>query len=408
MRKAFVRLVDLALEREVSFVLLAGDLSDQGWKDANTALFLKRQVARLTSEGIEVFVVWGNHDLKGAVAKLWRTSESVHVFPSNKAATVPLAGLPVAVHGRSLSQNIRHHNLAKTFPQPVEGFFNIGLLHTSLDGREGHDDYAPCSREDLLSKRYDYWALGHVHDHEVVQEDPWVIFPGCIQGRHVRETGPKGCLVVEADLDAGRVAGPEFVALDQVRWEVASLDVTGMETENALWNEVGRKLEDLASRAEGRPLAVRFILEGRSPLAGPFVANPFALEEHFRSLAAEAAAGQVFVESVRLDSVSTGVDAEDALPAGLFEEVVGRIRDMAEELESIRALDAGDKIGGVGKTLDGLVARMVRSHLKTLVPDEAELRQLLGEANEMVLARLFSAAGGTEGDPESSEGRGRP
>lgn len=65
------------------------------------------------------------------------------------------------------------------------------MLHTALTGRQGHAAYAPCSLEDLRSKHYDYWALGHVHEHEVVSEDPYVVFPGNTQGRTIREAGPK-------------------------------------------------------------------------------------------------------------------------------------------------------------------------------------------------------------------------
>ena len=46
-RKAFERLVDLALERRVDFVLIAGDLYDGDWRDYNTGLYLAGQLGRL-------------------------------------------------------------------------------------------------------------------------------------------------------------------------------------------------------------------------------------------------------------------------------------------------------------------------------------------------------------------------
>src|SRR5690606_40260244 len=46
------------------------------------------------------------------------------------------------------------------------------------------------------SDLYDYWALGHVHQRELLHADPPILFSGCLQGRHARETGPKGATIV--------------------------------------------------------------------------------------------------------------------------------------------------------------------------------------------------------------------
>ena len=86
----------------------------------------------------------------------------------------------------------------------VRYYEEIGLLHTSLDGRPGHADYAPCSVEGLRSKGYAYWALGHVHQREEVSHEPWIAYPGNVQGRHAKETGTKGCSLVT--VENGRVA----------------------------------------------------------------------------------------------------------------------------------------------------------------------------------------------------------
>ncbi|WP_214429507.1 metallophosphoesterase family protein, partial [Escherichia coli] len=83
-----------------------------------------------------------------------------------------------------------------TYPPAEPGYFNIGILHTSLTGQEGHDVYAPCSVDDLRRAGYDYWALGHIHERQVVAEAPAIVFPGNLQGRHAREAGPKGATLV--------------------------------------------------------------------------------------------------------------------------------------------------------------------------------------------------------------------
>src|SRR5580698_10552738 len=61
-RRAFTRLIDLAVEKAVDFVLIAGDLYDGDWRDYNTGLFLGGQLGHLRDAGIPVIVISGNHD----------------------------------------------------------------------------------------------------------------------------------------------------------------------------------------------------------------------------------------------------------------------------------------------------------------------------------------------------------
>src|SRR5690606_7457206 len=126
------------------------------------------------------------------------------------------------VHGQSFPQRATTDDLAARYPARVPGVFNVGLLHTSIDGREGHEPYAPTSLATMRSKGYDYWALGHVHAREVVSTEPYVVYPGNLQGRHARETGPKGATVLT--VEGGVVESIEHRALDVCRWEIVTVD----------------------------------------------------------------------------------------------------------------------------------------------------------------------------------------
>ncbi|MCU0723068.1 MAG: DNA repair exonuclease, partial [Planctomycetes bacterium] len=198
-RRALENLVRLALDEGAAFVLLAGDLYDGDWRDYNTGLFFTRQVARLREGGVPVFLAAGNHDAHSRITKALRLPDNAHVFSSKKPETRRLEALGVAVHGQSYAAPEVKDNLAAGFPDALPGLFNVGLLHTALDGRPGHAPYAPCTVDQLRSKGYRYWALGHVHQAEEVSRSPHVVFPGCVQGRHARETGPKGCRLVAVD-----------------------------------------------------------------------------------------------------------------------------------------------------------------------------------------------------------------
>jgi hypothetical protein len=226
-RTALRTLVADAIEREVHLVVIAGDLYDGTWRDYNTGLFVISQLAELHDAHIPVAVVLGNHDAESQLTRRLRLPPNTTLLSSSKSDTHVYRELDVAVHGQSYATRAITADLTLAYPQADPGLLNIGLLHTCFDGTLGHDPYAPCTLDGLRSKGYDYWALGHVHDFTVVCEDPFIVFPGNLQGRHARETGPKGaCLVTFED----RVPTVERLTFDLARWERCRVDVSGAST----------------------------------------------------------------------------------------------------------------------------------------------------------------------------------
>ncbi len=264
-REAFAALVERTLEEKAAFLILAGDVFDDSDRDMRTAIFFADQMRRLASAGIRVFLLHGNHDAGSGITRHLPLPDNVRVFPANHVATFRIEELGVAVHGRSYPQREVREDLAAGYPDPVEDVFNVGVLHTALDGREGHANYAPCSLEGLRAKGYDYWALGHVHGHEVVCERPPVVFPGKLQGRHIRETGPGGAVQVEvAD---GTVRALDFIELDTVRWGRIEVDVGDLENIDEVQAAVGSAIGDAVdTEANGRFLICRVVLVGRTLL----------------------------------------------------------------------------------------------------------------------------------------------
>ena len=228
-RCALTNMIQLALDEQVDFVVLAGDLYDGDWDHYQTGLFFVAQMRRLDAANIPVVMVYGNHDAQSQISKQLPLPKNVTVLSSQQPETVCLDAYGVAIHGQSFAVRDVRDNLAVTFPSAKAGFFNIGLLHTALTGRAGHDHYAPCSLDDLKSKAYDYWALGHVHQYEQVCTDPWVVYSGNIQGRHSKETGIKGCVLVQVQ-DA-QVLSVAHHPLQLIVWHHLELDVSGLEEE---------------------------------------------------------------------------------------------------------------------------------------------------------------------------------
>ena len=266
-RRAFENLVRLAIEEAVHFVVIAGDLYDGDWKDYNTGLFFRSQMVRLKASGIPVYLIAGNHDAASVISKKLGLPDNVHVFSTRTAESFEVPGLPVVIHGRGFPNRAVPENLALEYPASIPGKFNIGLLHTSLTGLFGHDTYAPCSEQDLRSKGYAYWALGHIHQPVVISEDPWIVFAGNCQGRHARETGPRGCRLVTVN-DSGGVDSVEWRTLDVVRWQDVRVNLDGLEKETAAVQRIREALADSVEMAEGRLVAARITLTGASPLHG--------------------------------------------------------------------------------------------------------------------------------------------
>jgi len=266
-RRAFENLVQLAIGERIDFLVIAGDLYDGDWKDYSTGLFFRGQMVRLRDASIPVYLIAGNHDAASIISRELTLPENVHVFSTRSAETKEVAGHPVVIHGRGFPHRAVPENFARDYPPAVSGKFNLGLLHTSLDGRPGHDPYAPCSEQDLRQRGYGYWALGHIHQPEVINEDPWIVFAGNCQGRHARETGPRGCRLVTVN-DSLAVESAEWRDLDVVRWNELKVDLTGIDEEAGALARASDAMGKAVAAADDRLVAARIVLSGTTSLHG--------------------------------------------------------------------------------------------------------------------------------------------
>ena len=298
-RKAFENLVNLAIDEAVNFVVIAGDLYDGDWKDYSTGLFFRGQMVRLEAKKIPVYLIAGNHDAASVISKKLTLPENVHVFSTRTAETMEVPGLPAVIHGRGFPHRAVPENLALDYPTAVPGKFNLGLLHTSLTGRPDHDTYAPCSEQDLRNKGYAYWALGHIHQPEVISEDPWIVFAGNCQGRHARETGPRGCRLVTVK-DSLEVASAEWRDLDVVRWQAVEVPLAGVENEAGAIKGIREALAGAVAAAEGRLLATRIHLTGATALHGSLHRDAQHWRAQVQALAQDFGEESVWVERLRV------------------------------------------------------------------------------------------------------------
>jgi DNA repair protein SbcD/Mre11 len=374
-RTAFEDLVTKALEVGVSFVVIAGDVFDGEWKDASIALFLNRQLARLSNRGIPTFFLRGNHDAESLVTKSLTWSDNVFEFSTRRPETHRLEDLRVALHGRGFPHREVLENYAVDYPEPVAGWFNIGVLHTAC-GRAGHENYAPCTAADLAARNYDYWALGHVHAFEIVSRDPWIVYPGNLQGRSIRECGERGAVIVEvAD---GVVSEVRRIVTDGARWAEVFVDVSPHDDETTLLRAVETELRPHVATAAGRLLAVRVILTGATRLHPRFIADRDRLRDEVEA-AAQRCGEDIWLERLRIDTTEPQRPARDA---ALTEIDLAAALQKCEEDAALRARVA-DLVRTVRDKLPGGMAEDTSAAL--------DLDSILAEARALALGRSAEA-----------------
>ncbi|MDR2726918.1 MAG: DNA repair exonuclease, partial [Deltaproteobacteria bacterium] len=178
-------------------LLLGGDMYNQEDWSLRAQLAVRDGCVRLGQLGTRVFIVHGNHDPLPSRLRTLHWPDCVTIFGEEVSAQIVWRGeTPLAVvHGVSHAGSKENRNLAANFARTPEACLHIGLLHTTLDEAEG-ERYAPCSTEDFVASGLDYWALGHIHDCRVACQTPLAQYPGSIQGLHIGEQGPHGCLLV--------------------------------------------------------------------------------------------------------------------------------------------------------------------------------------------------------------------
>ena len=377
-RRAFENLIQLAIDEQVAFVLIAGDFYDGDWPDYNTGFFFVKQVSRLLELNIPVFLIAGNHDAQNRMTRSLQLPEHVKLFSANSAESFELLDREVVLHGQSFATQKVTENLAAAYPAAASGAFNIGLLHTCATSQE-HERYAPCSLDDLRQKGYDYWALGHVHQRQQLEETPWIGFSGNLQGRHIRETGPKGCQLVTVQAD--HTVQTQFVPLDVLRWERAIIDVSDIRDEAELFDRFQQRLETLQENGADRLLAVRAEFVGHTAIDRQLQAQKHALLQELRSLAIAQGQGAIWLEKIKLETTPP----REQTAASLNDAALGELQALLAQ-----AVQHPDLLSEWNFSLADLQNRLP-GDLKPQFPlsDPDWLRQRLHEAEATLLGELL-------------------
>lgn len=242
---AFENIVDIAIKQEVDFVIIAGDLYDSQVQSVRAQLFLNEEFKRLKEANITVYIVLGNHDFAKSQIGNFEFPDNVFVFPSDVKSFYHTAkdGTKVEIVGFSYQDRWITEDMVSRYPKKHSDVdYTIGIVHGAL--RKGQsDNYAPFTKDELLDKGYDYWALGHIHERQILNENPFIIYSGNPQGRSIKESGPKGFYLVEKN---GISTDVNFLPSNVIEWNKIEIDGRSLASMSDVEREIELSLNELS------------------------------------------------------------------------------------------------------------------------------------------------------------------
>jgi len=373
-RRTFEKIIDLCINEQVHALIIAGDLYDGDQRSMKTAAFLTEQMRRLESFGIQVFIIRGNHDSESTITKHLDFPRNVHIFTAQGDVKV-LKDFGVAIHGVSYAERQAPESLLCKYKSPIKGLINIGIMHTSLTGASGHDNYAPCSLRDLTDHGFDYWALGHIHQRRVYSDSsPFIVMPGIPQGRDIGEEGLKSVTVVEmsemhTQLDERFISDTEF---QEIQVDLSNT----LEWQQAL-EKVQSGLKVMRGSVKANHLICRIILVGYSPLYWRLRRDFDLFEAEVKEIMRKF--NGLFLDDLKIEMKALAFVTDDADPTveleGYMKEVMMNdafcvkinsffdkaVRQMPQEIRNDYGVDQSDRKDIIQRLLSEGIADVIAS-----------------------------------------------
>jgi len=379
-RRALVNIIDLCLDERVDALLLAGDLYDGDQTSMKTARFFADQMHRLDQAGVKVFIVKGNHDAASKITKQLTLPDGVRVF-GGRADYVEIepasGGMPVTIHGLSFTEPKVPSSLLPRFKTPVAGAVNIGLLHTSLSGSEGHDDYAPCTVADLQASEFRYWALGHIHKRSVYEGACKIVMPGNPQGRDINEAGPKTATLATVGDDGSIEVEERLTSIAE--FARISVSAQGCDDWAGVVAAMRSAIETAREGARSEHLVARLCLAGETPAAWRLRSDADVLKAEADELAFRA--GKTWIEKIEIDCKASSASAavsDSADPLTELIDVIDRevlssdaftlaTADIAKELLKALPSECRASFGGSETTFTAELSKLAREGVEEVV-----------------------------------------
>ncbi|SIN87211.1 metallophosphoesterase family protein [Halodesulfovibrio marinisediminis] len=379
--EALERLTQLACSERPLFVVLVGDIYNQEDQSLKARFALLDACKRMRDVGVRVFIVHGNHDPLQETERSFSFPENVHVFGTDGVEQVRIEDaegeLVTVVHGVSHGKHNERRKLARLYSRTEDEVVQVAVLHCTVDSVAASEQYAPASVADFAKSGIEYWALGHIHEQQVVSREPFVAYSGNIQGLHINEQGERGCLMVTV---ADGQISTEHYTLGVIQWKIEKVDISAVEKLDMLEEVVESRLEDLVQQLPEncKGVIVRLVLEGRSVLDGELRKNGAVKEFADRIREGQMENNPfVWLKDIELAcKPDVDIEAMRSRP-----DLLGEALTVAEQLTS------EDGAGELREAVSELFSSPTSKRHLTILSDE-ELTQLATEAQYVCLDLL--------------------
>ena len=245
--QALDEVVEYALSQNIDLVLLAGDAYKSRDPNQTHQRELAKRLATLSSAGIPVFLLLGNHDRPNAIGRataieIFNTLQVPNLYVGDEIKTyvvetpkgsLQITALPWPRRSMLFSREDTRSLSVEEVNERIQDLFTRGIQqaaerldpdipailtgHITVSGATlgsersmmlGQDHFLLPSSIHLPA--FDYIALGHIHKHQVLRENPLMVYSGSLQRVDFgEEKDPKGFCVI--DLDPSRTQGKRLV-----------------------------------------------------------------------------------------------------------------------------------------------------------------------------------------------------
>jgi DNA repair exonuclease SbcCD nuclease subunit len=297
--ESLAKIVDIAIERAVDFVLFSGDLYNTKRVNIKAQSLFIEHLNRLNKSDIPVYLIRGNHDYLTEEAQKLALPFPKNVYTYGPDVETHILETKnkerIAITGFSYDTQWVTERKIKEYPKRRSDInLQIGLLHGDIETSLTREaNYAPFTLAELREKNYDYWALGHVHQRQRIAEQPSVYYPGNIQGLHKNETGEKGCLFIEW---TPREQHVQFIPTAPVIWESMTLELSEIENVSDL---IQAMQEAIAEKEYKQDVLINLIIKAKTDDDEDLI--HFTQEKEFaEQLSKQLGVSNVWVASVEL------------------------------------------------------------------------------------------------------------
>ena len=233
--------VACAIEEKIDLVLLAGD----AYKGRDPSQTHQREFAKrlslLSNEGIPTFILVGNHDLPNAVSRatavdIFRTLQvpKLYIGDSLQNYLVPTPNGPLQIlavpwprRGGILSRDESRGLTIDEIRQELENRITLAIQdrvsqldpgipailtgHLTVNGATVGTERSMMLGQDhvllastLHQPQFEYVALGHIHKHQILRDDPpMIVYSGSLQRvDFTEEADQKGFCLIDLDPQA--------------------------------------------------------------------------------------------------------------------------------------------------------------------------------------------------------------